>query len=92
MDSKSLDQAVRQYTLLVHRYGKNSEQVRSFWDQIKDKAQFRKHLVRQGVEQCKKVMEHLRYSLDQADESEEYIIFLTNELEEYLNELLAQLK
>lgn len=94
MDKESLDEAVRQYTLLIHRYGKNSEQVRSFWDSIPDRnrAVFREHLVAQHVEQCKKVMEHLRYSLDQADEKEEYIIFLSNELEEHLNDLLSSRK
>ena len=77
---------VATYTILVRKHGKNSKEVRDFLDQH-NTPEFRSKLVNTHIEQSKKILDLLKFALDQAREDEEWAIYIITELEEVLEKL-----
>jgi len=88
MHIQNIEDAVRELTILIHRKGKESPEVKKFKDEHIKNPVFRKALITQYINQCKNVMGLLRFALDQTLEDEEWIIYLSSELESKLDNYL----
>jgi hypothetical protein len=91
MSLENIEDTVRELTILIHRKGKDSLEAKNFRDTYIKDPLFRKALIQQYITQCKNVMSLLRFALDQTLEEEEWIIYVSLELESILDRYFTTL-
>lgn len=78
---EQVDDLITQYTILIHRHGPESKEVRAFENTNKSNSDFMNKLFIQYSSQVINALTFFKHILNQSDVEEEWLIYLATELE-----------